>query len=244
MPSQSKSESARTNGAKSHGPVTEAGRARSSQNALKHGFSAQTLLLPSEDPAELNELLAAYLDDLHPTGPAEVDLVHQMVAAKWRLQRLAIIENQLFTNAIHREEDLAANHGDDPLSPAKSLTEAFRSLANSPYLTFLQRTESRLERSYSSALRNLLQLKRLHGPSAAPVPTAPPENQICKNEPTAPEISGTQLPATLGPPMQSGACTPARRVPTHGHAIGHASLNIEAQMPLPSTTRPALFASD
>ena len=184
MPTQSKSQSARTNGAKSHGPVTPAGRARSSQNALKHGFSAQTLLLPSEDPADFHQLLADYLADLHPTGPTELDLVHQMVASKWRLSRLALIENQLFTKAIQDEDDLAADNDDEPLTPVESLTEAFRSLANSPYLTFLHRTESRLEHSYSRALRTLLQLQRLRRQPANK--SGPVENQICKNEPTEP----------------------------------------------------------
>ena len=217
MPSQSKSQSARTNGAKSHGPVTPAGRARSSQNALKHGFSAQTLLLPSEDPADLHDLRTAYLADFHPTGPAELDLVHQMVAAKWRLNRLALIENQLFTEAIQHEDDLAADQDDEPLTPAESLTEAFRSLANSPYLTFLHRTESRLERSYSRALRNLLQLQRLHRPPAnAAEPADPPANQICKNEPTEsrlrPELPLPQQPTQeiepQNSPQNSRICNP------------------------------------
>jgi hypothetical protein len=205
---QTKSQSARTNGAKSHGPVTPAGRARSSQNALKHGFSAQTLLLPSEEPADLHDLLTAYLADFHPTGPAQLDLVHQMVAAKWRLNRLAVIENQLFTEAIQHEDELAADHDDEPLTPAESLTEAFCSLANSPYLTFLHRTESRLERSYSRALRNLLQLQRLHRPPAnAAEPAGPPENQICKNEPTEsrlrPEVPLPQQPTQEIEPQNS-----------------------------------------
>ena len=187
MPYLSKSDSARTNGAKSHGPKTEAGRARSSQNALKHGFSAQTIVLPSEDPAEFQQLLTAYLDDFHPAGPVELDLVHQMVAAKWRLHRLAIIETELFTSAIQREEEYAADNDGELLTPVQSLTEAFRSLANAPSMTFLHRTESRLERSYSTALRNLLQLQRIRQTTAAagdPVADpAPLENQICKNEP-------------------------------------------------------------
>jgi|SRR5271165_921991 len=216
----SKSQSARTNGAKSHGPSTPAGRARSSQNALKHGFSAQTLLLPSEDPADLHDLLTAYLADFHPAGPTELDLVHQMVAAKWRLNRLALIENQLFTEAIQHEDELAADHDDEPLTPAESLTEAFRSLANSPYLTFLHRTESRLERSYSRALRNLLQLQRLRK-SAPAEPAEPPENQICKNEPTTPQLHHEhrhpELPSPQSPspriepqnsPQNSRFCNP------------------------------------
>ena len=66
-----KSESARINGAKSHGPKTEAGRQRSSQNALKHGLTAQTLVLPTEDPDEFNQLLTSCLDQFQPDGPAD-----------------------------------------------------------------------------------------------------------------------------------------------------------------------------
>ena len=178
-----KSESARINGAKSRGPKTEAGRRRSSQNALKHGLYSETLLLPSEDPDEFNQLLASYLDQFQPDGPAERDLVHDMVAAKWRLQRLAIIETQLYIEYLESAEEAA----DHPQSPAESLTAAFTGLANSTSYAFLHRVESRLERSYSRALRNLIQLQRLRRPPQAPreVPT-PVETEICTNEPTAP----------------------------------------------------------
>ena len=176
-----KSESARINGAKSRGPVTEAGRRRSSQNALKHGLTAQTILLPSEDPDEFHQLLASYIRQFQPDGPVELDLVHDMVAAKWRLQRLALIETQLFIESMEHAEDRA----DTRLTPIESLTTGFERMVQDNTLAFLHRAESRLERTYSRALRNLLQLQKLRRPTDPPS-APPPDEETCKNEPTDP----------------------------------------------------------
>jgi hypothetical protein len=47
-----RAEASRRNGAKSCGPKTPKGKARSAQNALKHGFRAQKhVVLPDEDGA-------------------------------------------------------------------------------------------------------------------------------------------------------------------------------------------------
>jgi len=176
-----KSESARINGAKSHGPKTEAGRKRSSQNAIKHGLTAHAVVLPTEDPEEFQQFLTSYLDQFQPNGPAELDLIHEMVGAQWRLQRLAIIETQLYTEAIDNIEE----NSDEPLDPSQSLADAFSSLANSSSYNFLQRLESRLQRTYSRALRTLIQLQRRSSQPPASAPT-PAENEICTNEPTDP----------------------------------------------------------
>lgn len=57
----------RINGARSRGPRTPEGKARSSQNALKHGLRAQKLvLLKDEDAAEFQDLEGALMAELVP----------------------------------------------------------------------------------------------------------------------------------------------------------------------------------
>jgi hypothetical protein len=177
-------QTSRTNGAKSRGPISESGRARSSQNALKHGLTSENLLLPSENPGEFHALLSAYLHQLHPDGVVELDLVHEIVAAKWRLDRIALIETQLLAGAIADAED----RSDDPFTPSAALAAGFERLAGRNSLTVLHRMESRLSRAYSRALRNLLQLQKLRQtPAQAVIPDPDPaaaKNKNCKNEPT------------------------------------------------------------
>jgi hypothetical protein len=61
------------NGAKSKGPKTPAGKARSAQNALKHGMRAQKyLVLPDEDVAEFAGLEASLIEELAPVGALQM----------------------------------------------------------------------------------------------------------------------------------------------------------------------------
>jgi len=68
------------NGARSRGPKTAAGRARSSQNALKHGRRARRLvLLADEDPAEYRAFHAAGRAELAPIGALQSELAARIV---------------------------------------------------------------------------------------------------------------------------------------------------------------------
>ena len=90
MPSELKSETARINGAKSRGPTTEAGKATSSQNAIKHGMTARnTYILECENANEYKEFLAQHIAIHQPATPPEKELVEQMAIARWRIRRFA-----------------------------------------------------------------------------------------------------------------------------------------------------------
>ena len=95
--SNARAEASRKNGAKSRGPKTEEGKARSAQNALKHGMRAQKyLVLPEEDGAEFAALEAALIEELAPVGALQTLLARRVAVAAWRLARADRIETELF----------------------------------------------------------------------------------------------------------------------------------------------------
>jgi hypothetical protein len=92
----------RRNGAKSKGPKTPEGKARSAQNALKHGLRAlKHVVLPGEDAAEFEALEAAIVGELAPEGALQSALAQRVVAATWRLERAERIEAELFAHEMH-----------------------------------------------------------------------------------------------------------------------------------------------
>jgi hypothetical protein len=95
--SSARAEASRRNGAKSRGPKTREGKARSAQNALKHGLCAQKhVVLPDEDAASFALHEAALMDELAPRGALQTVLAQRIVAAAWRLSRAERIEVELF----------------------------------------------------------------------------------------------------------------------------------------------------
>jgi hypothetical protein len=69
------------------------GKARSSQNALKHGLRAQKyLVLPEEDAGEFAALEAALLQELAPVGAMQTLLARRVAVAAWRLARADRLE--------------------------------------------------------------------------------------------------------------------------------------------------------
>jgi hypothetical protein len=99
--SPARAAASRRNGAKSRGPKSPEGKARSAQNALKHGLRAQqTVVLGDEDLAAFDALEAALMAELAPQGALQAVLARRIVAAAWRLERAERIEAELFAQNI------------------------------------------------------------------------------------------------------------------------------------------------
>lgn len=141
MPSTAARRSANSANARlSTGPRTPAGKARSSQNARKHGLTSKDLVIGPEDHQEFDELLAQFQDDIAPQGALQQNLFHQLVAAAWNLRRIRRMETELCSHAASYLDLL----NDDGLQ-AK--------------LDRLARHASRIERTFHRSLKELKALQ-------------------------------------------------------------------------------------
>jgi hypothetical protein len=85
--SQRKLEANRQNAQKSTGPKTADGKANSRMNALKHGLTAQSLVLPTENAEHYENRVQQWLDDFAPANAAERALIDLAVQSSWKLER-------------------------------------------------------------------------------------------------------------------------------------------------------------
>src|SRR5262245_13284181 len=88
MSSAARVNSSRANGRLSGGPTSDAGKARSRENSVRHGLrSAPGRVLPGENADELAALSERWFKKLQPRDEAEDDLVDDLVNARWMMQR-------------------------------------------------------------------------------------------------------------------------------------------------------------
>jgi hypothetical protein len=92
--------------AKSSGPRTEKGKARSAINAVKHGLAGKNLLLPGEDPVEYETRMDAIFAAMAPQNDVEAELVALVADDLHKLNRLARIEKGV---TLGRIEELLAH---------------------------------------------------------------------------------------------------------------------------------------
>jgi hypothetical protein len=96
-PSSRRASTNRANSLHSTGPRTPSGKQRSSRNALTHGLTARTAVLPTEDPDAYQRHIQQFLDEYAPATPTESQLVHEIADTAWRLRRIPLLEAELFS---------------------------------------------------------------------------------------------------------------------------------------------------
>ena len=90
----------RANAQLSTGPRSIQGKAVSSRNAMKFGIHAQSMIIPGEDPAELELLTAEYEDQYDAEGPIEAALLQSITRGHWMQIRYARIESEYLSARV------------------------------------------------------------------------------------------------------------------------------------------------
>lgn len=159
MASNRKSDASRANGARSQGPVTPEGKARSSVNAMRHGLSSKKVVIAGESSEDYQALLDSYIEEFQPHSGFEAELVHTMAASRWRLRRLTAIESSIFEmELIRRRKDIDTQFTETIIE--NRIAFIFQKLAdysNTPAM--LLRYEGTLTRTHDRAFKQLLALQ-------------------------------------------------------------------------------------
>jgi hypothetical protein len=88
-------ESNRRNALRSTGPKTGDGKRRSRHNAVRHGLTAETVIVPLEDIRDYQAFEAAIIADYDARTAVERELVLRLASLLWRIRRATAIETDL-----------------------------------------------------------------------------------------------------------------------------------------------------
>jgi hypothetical protein len=149
--------------ARSTGPRTEEGKARSRGNALKHGLTDEGIVLPDEDAAEVERRLAAFQDELQPEGEVGRTLVRRAALLSVRMDRCVEQETAALSERVLRaRSEFVAPEGCDAAESARLRAEAGRRAMFDPSreATLARKYEAAAERGFFRALKELRQLDR------------------------------------------------------------------------------------
>jgi len=209
MSSQRQIEANRRNAQKSTGPTSVTGKAASSMNALKTGIYAQSLVLPSENLADLEQLIDEWYQRHNPTTPEARSLVDDLIYGEWLKRRLRAAETQIW--AYDHQE----NYRPDPKYPlGQTASDRGKAFAQLQWRIECNRRASR------QALQDLQQLQAEAAAAPIPVvdPPEPPDPPSLNPSPqtTSPKIGfvpATPLPAPPQPETAGPGPAPKQPLP-------------------------------
>src|SRR6202049_3824405 len=160
----------RQNAQKSTGPKTPEGRAAVRLNGVKHGLTAETIVLKGESETDFTNMLESFEAEHDPPSPTEEALVVQLALANWRLRRLYHQEAGFYTCQL---QSLVGMQKDLNLDDAGRMGHA--AAWSESTLTLFNRQEGRLERTFYRALHELQRLRKERDSNLALVSQETPE---------------------------------------------------------------------
>jgi len=108
MASEAQIAANRLNAQKSTGPKTAQGKAAVARNPLRHGMTAETVVLFDELEMEFEAFREGLISDLQPRGTTECSLVERIAILGWRLRRASRAEAAMINaEAEYRRERVA-----------------------------------------------------------------------------------------------------------------------------------------
>ena len=223
MPQADRNAANRANAAKSTGPRTPEGKARSSQNARKHSFSPENFaVVRLEEVHVIADLRADAMAFYQPLNSQELFAVERIALSQQSLLRCAALENGLFTvclNEVMNAEGLPVGQLlSEVLTHSLEVTRGqnrnfclakgfSRLTRDSPTWPIFLRYQAQTQRLYLCAIEDFDRLKGLR-------PELPniPQNEA-RNEPVAPpqpqETKAPPPPEAENPePASAPAATP------------------------------------
>ena len=262
MPTSEKRVAAnRINATKSTGPRTPEGKANSRLNALTHGLTAQTAVLPGEDREALELLAASLMKQLDPRGVVQRLIAERIVALAWKLRRAARAEEAVGLEMRKRPgHDRLGRHlgrADGARMLAESIRYSGEHYIGEWYDTRLSRLtdyELKLDAALRAGVRELMRLQKearafrevedeREGERAAPeagAPSAAGDAPRLQNEPNAADAGAGGDDGNEGDDPGPRCAAPATRATGPGEARGEAPGDARAEAPLVETNPPPM----
>jgi len=167
MASDRQIEANRRNAEKCTGPRTQAGKAVSSQNALKTGLDAKSEVIRTESHADYESLIAEYYQRFHPTVPEERCLVDTLIKSEWLGRRYLRADAAVWEQRF-----------DDTKSEATG--RVFRE--RSDIFARVERRINSAQRNFQQALKQLISIQAKRALEPQPEPAEPSEIHIATEE--------------------------------------------------------------
>ncbi len=172
----------RANAQHSTGPRTPDGKARTAQNAVRHGLTARRLIVRDDEHEEFATLQSDLLAELSPQGTVETLTFNELLHAAWNLRRFRRLEAECFSGNT------------DPVTDP----------ARDAFLDRLARYQSRAQRAYYRALQELRTLQtnralrtlKLDETEEAAVPAIADINELTKQ--TRSEVTKEAIQVATG----------------------------------------------